>query len=335
MRRVEINFKGRFLGDVCNDGRDPQLNRETYEHSKAARRHLEETFGLSSFRTNQLPAINSALQGQDTFILMPTGGGKSLCYQLCAVVQGGVTLVLSPLVSLIHDQVSKLQSLGIAAEHLAGDYPNEQARILKEMRRQPSTPTLLYVTPEKVVASEDLRKTLKAVNNMGALSRFVFDEAHCVSQWGHDFRPAYKSMNLLREEFPKVPYMALTATATPRVGGSLKCYIFVKYLLKLPLQVRKDILCQLGMRNPAWFLSSFNRGNLRYEVKQKKGKIVREIASLIKSDFFKNGKFQSGIVYCLSKKECDTTARDLEQMVPGLTCRPYHAGLNQNVRLRF
>ena len=99
--------------------------------------------------------------------------------------------------------------------------------------------------------------------------------------------------------------------------------------------LRKDILCQLGMRNPAWFLSSFNRGSLRYEVKQKKGKIVREIASLIKSDFFKNGKFQSGIVYCLSKKECDTTARDLEQMVPGLACRPYHAGLSQNVRLRF
>ena len=224
--KVEFNFEGRFLGDVRNDGRDPQLNKETYEHSKAVRRQLGETFGLCSFRTNQLPAINSALQGQDTFILMPTGGGKSLCYQLCAVVQGGVTVVLSPLVSLIHDQVSKLQSLGIAAEHLAGDNPAKQARILKEMRRQPPMPTLLYVTPEKVVASEDLRKTLKAVNNMGALNRFVFDEAHCISQWGHDFRPAYKSMNMLREEFPKVPYMALTATATPRVGSSLSnCHL--------------------------------------------------------------------------------------------------------------
>ena len=99
--------------------------------------------------------------------------------------------------------------------------------------------------------------------------------------------------------------------------------------------MRKDILCQLGMRDPAWFLSSFNRGNLRYEVKQKKGKVVKEIAALIKTDFYKNRKFQSGIVYCLSKKECDETARELETLVPGLTCRPYHAGLNPALRLEF
>ena len=99
--------------------------------------------------------------------------------------------------------------------------------------------------------------------------------------------------------------------------------------------MRKDILCQLGMRNPAWFLSSFNRGNLRYEVRQKKGKVVKDIAGLIKTNFYKNRKFQSGIVYCLSKKECDETARELEAQVPGLTCRPYHAGLNPHVRLIF
>ena len=330
--KAEINLEGRFLGEARNDGTDPQLNKETFGHSNAARRHLGETFGLHFFRTNQLPAINCALQGRDTFILMPTGGGKSLCYQLPAAVQGGVTVVVSPLVSLIHDQVSKLKSLGIAADHLAGDDPAKQARILMSMRRQPPTPTLLYVTPEKVVASDDLRQALKAVYNMGALNRFVIDEAHCVSQWGHDFRPDYKRMNLLRAEFPNVPFMALTATATPRVC-SLKCsFITGKTLL---LQVRKDILCQLGMRTPAWFLSSFNRGNLRYEVKQKKGKVVKEIAALIKTNFFKNRKFQSGIVYCLSKKECDETARELENLVPGLTCRPYHAGLNPALRLGF
>ena len=103
----------------------------------------------------------------------------------------------------------------------------------------------------------------------------------------------------------------------------------------MTLQVRKDILCQLGMRDPAWFLSSFNRGNLRYEVKQKKGKVVKEIAALIKTDFYKNRKFQSGIVYCLSKKECDETARELETLVPGLTCRPYHAGLNPALRFEL
>ena len=110
---------------------------------------------------------------------------------------------------------------------------------------------------------------------------------------------------------------------------------FISHIQTLFLQVRKDILCQLGMRNPAWFLSSFNRGNLRYEVKQKKGKVVKEIATLIKTHFFKNRKFQSGIVYCLSKKECDETARQLEVLVPGLTCRPYHAGLNPALRLEL
>ena len=119
-------------------------------------------------------------------------------------------------------------------------------------------------------------------------------------------------MHVLREQFPRVPFMALTATATPRV--------------------RKDILCQLGMRDPNWFLSSFNRGNLRYEVRQKKGKVVKDIATLIKANFCKGRKFQSGIVYCLSKKECDETARELSQVVTGLTCRPYHAGLNPALR---
>ena len=216
--KAEINLEGRFLGEARNDGTDPRLNLENFSHSKTARRQLGETFGLHSFRTNQLPAINCALQGQDTFILMPTGGGKSLCYQLPAAVQGGVTVVISPLVSLIHDQVSKLQSLGIAADHIAGDDPAKQARVLRSMRSQSPTPTLLYVTPEKVVASDELRRALKSVYDMGALNRFVIDEAHCVSQWGHDFRPDYKRMNLLREEFPNVPFMALTATATPRVS---------------------------------------------------------------------------------------------------------------------
>ena len=178
---------------------------------------LQNTFGYSSFRGQQGEVVEHLAQGENGLVIMPTGGGKSLCYQLPAAVQRGVTVVISPLVSLIHDQVSKLQSLGIAADHLAGDDPAKQARVLMSMRRQTPTPTLLYVTPEKVVASDELRRALTTVYNMGALNRFVIDEAHCVSQWGHDFRPDYKRMNLLREEFPNVPFMALTATATPRV----------------------------------------------------------------------------------------------------------------------
>ena len=155
---------------------------ETFPHSRPARQKLQDTFGLHQFRTNQLPAINCALQGKDTFILMPTGGGKSLCYQLPAAVQGGVTVVISPLVSLIHDQVTKLQGIGLAADHLAGDDPGRHARILTAMRGTPPAPTLLYVTPEKVVASTDLRGALTSVYNRGQLDRFVIDEAHCVSQ---------------------------------------------------------------------------------------------------------------------------------------------------------
>jgi len=314
--KSEINVEGKFIGSARNDGKDPELCKQNFPHSESVKQVIKGTFGLRAFRPNQLPAINSALLGQDTFVLMPTGGGKSLCYQLPAAVRGGITVVISPLVSLIHDQVTKLVGLGIEAEHMTGDDYSRQSSIYSRMRANNCGPTLLYVTPEKVSASTSLVSALQSVYNRNKLSMFVIDEAHCVSQWGHDFRPDYKKLSLLRQNFPEVPFMALTATATPRV--------------------RTDILHQLGMKQPKWFLSSFNRTNLKYEVRVKKGKAgsVQEIGNLIQNSFYdsKTRKFQSGIVYCLSKKECDETAQALQQQVRGLTAKPYHAGLGGEER---
>jgi len=314
--KSEVNVEGKFIGEVRNDGKDPQLSRQDFPHSAAVKEVMRDTFGLKAFRPNQLPAINTALLSQDTFVLMPTGGGKSLCYQLPAAVHGGITVVISPLVSLIHDQVTKLNGLGIEAAHMSGDDYSRQTSIYNRMRANDCGPTLLYVTPEKLSASTNLVSALQSVYNRDQLSMFVIDEAHCVSQWGHDFRPDYKKLCVLREKFPQVPFMALTATATPRV--------------------RTDILHQLGMKQPKWFLSSFNRTNLKYEVRSKKGKAgaVQEIAKLIQNSFLdpKTRRFQSGIVYCLSKKECDDTADTLTQSVRGLTAKPYHAGLSGEIR---
>ena len=237
----DINTEGKFIGQARNDGKCPVLSGENHPHSQQVREAVGRTFGLKSFRPNQLQAINSVLLGHDTFVLMPTGGGKSLCYQLPAVVKGGVTVVLSPLVSLIQDQVTKLTGLGIPADHMTGmasEDRSRQNRIYTKLRSN-NPDMLLYVTPEKVSQSDGLRDALTSVHRRKLLSMFVIDEAHCVSQWGHDFRPDYKKLSDLRSRFPGIPFMALTATATPRV--------------------RSDILHQLGMRNTKWFLSSFNR----------------------------------------------------------------------------
>ena len=156
----DINSEGRFLGEARNDGTDPELCAENHKFSSAVREKLKHTFGLRSFRPNQLAAINSILLGHDTFVLMPTGGGKSLCYQLPAVLRGGVTVVVSPLVSLIQDQVTKLTGLGILADHMSGEDYGRQQRIYSLMRSNNCGPTLLYVTPEKLSNSGALMSAL-------------------------------------------------------------------------------------------------------------------------------------------------------------------------------
>uniref|UniRef100_W5NAF7 RecQ-like DNA helicase BLM n=1 Tax=Lepisosteus oculatus TaxID=7918 RepID=W5NAF7_LEPOC len=279
-----------------------------FPYSQEMMKIFNKRFGLRQFRTNQLEAINATLHCEDTFVLMPTGGGKSLCYQLPACVSPGVTIVISPLRSLIVDQVQKLTTLDIPAAGLTGfKSDSESARVYMQLSKKDPIIKLLYCTPEKVCASNKFISALRNLYERSLLSRIVIDEAHCVSQWGHDFRPDYKRLHELRRMFPSVPIMALTATANPRV--------------------QKDILNQLQMLKPQVFTMSFNRHNLKYAVLPKKPKkIAEDCLEWIK----KYHPRDSGIIYCLSRNNCDSMAESLQR--GGITALAYHAGLKDSDR---
>uniref|UniRef100_A0A8D8WUX2 RecQ-like DNA helicase BLM n=2 Tax=Cacopsylla melanoneura TaxID=428564 RepID=A0A8D8WUX2_9HEMI len=276
-----------------------------FEHSQKLQSVFRRTFGLHNFRPNQLETINAAMLGHDCFVLMPTGGGKSLCYQLPALLTPGVSIVISPLRSLIVDQTEKLKSLDVPAAYILGD--TDGTLIFRDLAQKTPSIKLLYLTPEKIASSSQISQLFSSLYARRLLARFVIDEAHCVSQWGHDFRPDYKRLAQLRNEYPGVPLMALTATATPRV--------------------RNDVLQQLAIDKSKckWFISSFNRSNLKYEILPKK-QVLKEVIALVKTKY----SGQSGIIYCLTRKECDSVAAAMQQ--EHIKAISYHAGLADKLR---
>lgn len=259
---------------------------------------LKKHFGYDSFRPLQKEIIEDIIQKKDVLVLMPTGGGKSICYQIPAIMSDGLTIVVSPLISLMKDQVDGLKQLGIHADYLNSTQDLEvQYEIENKMLN--GTLKILYVAPERLF-NDQLQSILKKIH----INFIAVDEAHCISQWGHDFRPDYRNIGRLKTTFPDVSFAALTATATNRV-----C---------------KDIINQLGLKSPKIYKSSFDRSNLTYEVQDR----VNSYSQIL--EYLKNHKGESGIIYCFSKKSVDQLVLKLQS--DGYSSLPYHAGLSDEDR---
>ena len=268
---------------------------------------LGEVFGYNSFRGPQEAIVNHAVAGGDALVLMPTGGGKSLCYQIPAIARQqaghGVTIVISPLIALMHDQVGALHEAGVSAAFLNSTQTQEESSALeKQLLRNELT--LLYAAPERINTPR-MKGLLTSLHERGLLSLFAIDEAHCVSQWGHDFRPEYRSLSLLHESFPDVPRMALTATADALT--------------------RQDMVERLNLEDAREFISSFDRPNIRYSIVEKTDP-TRQLLRFIETEH----AGEAGIVYCQSRKRVEEIADMLQDA--GLKAMAYHAGLDASVR---
>jgi len=268
---------------------------------------LQEVFGYTAFRGEQREIVDHVAGGGDALVLMPTGGGKSLCYQVPAIVrhrQGrGVTVVVSPLIALMHDQVGALEEVGVAAAFLNSTLEGDAARRI-ERDLLAGRLTLLYAAPERILTPRFLAM-LESLNERGLLSLFAIDEAHCVSQWGHDFREEYLGLSALHEQFPGVPRLALTATADDHT--------------------RADIIQRLKLEEARLFVASFDRPNIRYTIAEKDDP-KRQLLRFIREEH----EDEAGIVYCQSRRKVEETASWLS--AEGFTALPYHAGLDAEVR---
>ncbi|MDQ5926886.1 MAG: ATP-dependent helicase RecQ, partial [Pseudomonadota bacterium] len=270
---------------------------------------LHEVFGYTAFRGQQQAIVDHVTAGHDALVLMPTGGGKSLCYQVPAIARHragqGVTIVVSPLIALMHDQVGALEEVGVHAAFLNSTLSLEDTqRIEREMMA--GRMVMLYAAPERVTNLR-FQAQLASLHERGLLSLFAIDEAHCVSQWGHDFREDYLQLSMLHERFPDVPRLALTATADDHT--------------------RADMIERLQLQDARVFISSFDRPNIRYTLVEKdnpRQQLLRFIRDEHDGD--------AGIVYCQSRRKVEETAEWLTK--EGLTALPYHAGLDAKVRQR-
>jgi len=263
---------------------------------------LKKYFGYTSFRLGQQQIIEQALNNQDLLVVMPTGGGKSLCFQLPALLRKGLTVVVSPLIALMQDQVQSLKNNGIEATFLNSTLTSYQVRSREEAILSGKV-KLLYVAPERLLSDRFL-PFIDLVQHQIGIASFAIDEAHCVSEWGHDFRPDYRQLRSLRQRYPTVPTIALTATATDRV--------------------RTDIIQQLNLTKPIIHVASFNRPNLYYDVQPKQKQAYNQLKQLVTKT---EG---AGIIYCLSRRKVDDITMKLQQ--DGISALPYHAGLSDEER---
>lgn len=260
---------------------------------------LQQYFGYNSFRHNQEEIIHNVLAKKDSIVLMPTGGGKSLCYQIPALVFDGVTIVVSPLIALMKDQVDALKLNGVAAAFLnSSQSGNEQSNIMNRLKNNQLK--LLYVAPERLMGQSNLLAFLKSI----PVSLFAIDEAHCISHWGHDFRPEYLILGQLKQQFPEVPIIALTATADALT--------------------KSDIIQKLAVTDYTVYENSFNRPNISYYIKQKKNYFSQLV------DYLALHKEDSGIIYCLSRSTTESLAADLRE--EGYNAAAYNAGLDKEVK---